>query len=1130
MLYRHTRRVFIALLWVSALALAPQTVALGQTFRGGISGAVTDPSGAVVPGAQITAIDTGTNTEYKSVSSSAGEFVFNNMPVGDYTVTVVASGFKGVKVDKVPVTAASTYTLPVRLGVASTGETVEVTADALSLDTVTDTQSTALPEEVVQNLPNSGRDFTQMLAQTPGFAGLSTGGGAGVASVNGTRSNSVNWQIEGTDNNDLWWNIPAVNQGGVSSIAGVILPIDAIENFSFETAGSTELGRNSGGTANLTIKSGTNSLHGSAYYYNHNEFFQHSNPFTGVTNETRNQNYGFSVGGPIWRNKTFFFIAGEHQGFLIGAESKATEPSAAYQTEAYQILDFYGVPHNQVPINLLNGTGSLKALWPSSTLNGGYSAPNYTASGNLTGHSFNSIVKIDEQLTDKDHLAASWFAGEGTQTAPTSSALAPYFENAPIHVENFSLVYNRVLTPSITNQLSAGVSYFNQAFSDADTSFDPVGLGLNTGVTDPSLAGSPHLIIGPATASSGLTASGLGFDPIGVTAPSGRNDITGHLDESLAWTKGAHQMKFGGEFRQAQVDDFYQTGERGTIYFDGTQGPWTTTNFDSTGAPLTACAALATKNQGTAIPSSYNADINSTYLADFLAGCLDPTYSGNTLGNPKRQVFVNTFALLGQDSWQVSKKLSVDLGLRYDYEGPVHSQYPNLSVFDPTVPGGLRVLQANQGVWNQFWGAASPRFGFAYELETKTVLRGGYGLYYDSIYMKSILQNNGAQNISVFGPGLNPAGSEQVAQASAIANTVIAPGAPIFQTLSEALSGQGVVKISTFDKNFRPSYTQSFDLNVQHSFTPSVIWQLGYVGTKGTHLLGLFDINPAQPGTANESDPNLTRPYYSPNYNTPGKFPFSVIDEARSNLGSIYNSLQTNLRVQNWHNLSSQLSYTWSHALDYETGLLPYVAQNPLNENAEYGNSDFDVRNTFTGYVDYHVPTFKGPQRLTKGWEVNSGFSFHGGTPFTVTSQSNPSGNGEGADRAVQVIANPMAGVSHAIVGGSVQWFNPNAFVDCNSPGVPCTYSPTRRGQNYNPGYSAVDVSFLKTTQVTEKVGAQFKANVFNIFDRTNMAPVGFPFAGESSTIGSTIGPYLGNPGIGPGEPLNAEFALKILF
>jgi Carboxypeptidase regulatory-like domain len=1113
MVYSNTRSVFTA--WVLALAvlIALPATAFGQTFRGGISGTVTDQSGAVVPGAQVAAVETATNTAYKTVSSTAGEFSFSNLPLGDYTISVKASGFKSEKVDKVPVTAGATYTLPVKLSVASAGETVEVTADSLSLDTITDTQSTALPEEVVQNLPNSGRDFTQMLAQTPGFAGLSTGGGAGVGAVNGTRSNSVNWQIEGTDNNDLWWNIPAVNQGGVSSIAGVILPIDAIENFSFVTAGSTELGRNSGGTANLTIKSGTNSLHGTTYYYNHNEFFQKTNPFESSKTETRNQHIGFSFGGPIWKDKLFFFTAGEHQGFLIGAETKATEPSAAYQAEAYALLDQYAVPHNVVASNLLNGNGTLSGLWPTSALTGPANSNNYAATGDLTGHSYNSLVKFDYQLSDKDHLAASWFAGEGTQTAPTSSALAPYFENAPIHVENYSLVYNRVLSNSLTNQLSAGVSYFNQVFSDADIAFNPIGLGLNTGVTDPSLAGSPHLIIGPTAASVGLTAGGSGFDPLGVTAPSGRNDITGHLDDNLAWTKGAHQFKFGGEFRQAQVDDFYQTGERGTIYFDGSQGPWVSTT--------TACAGLSAN--GMAPLANAPSDPNILFLADFLAGCFDPSTSENVVGDPKRQVFVNTWSLSGGDVWQVSKKLSLDYGLRYDYEGPVHSAFPNLSVFDPTKADGLAVVgQDVPNLWNKFYGGVSPRVGFSMQVDNsgKTVLRGGYGFYYDSIYMKSILQNNGAQNISVFGPGLNPAGSEEVAQASGIANTVIEPGTPIFQTLSEALAGAGVVKISTFDKNFRPSYTQSIDLNVQRSFTPSVIGQVGYVGTMGRHLLGLFDINPAAVGTAGLANPNLTRPYYSqfPNY--------SVIDEARSNLGSDYNSLQSTLRVQNYHNLSAQLAYTWAHSLDYETGLLPYVAQNPLDESAEHGNSDFDVRNTLTGYVDYHVPTFKGPKRLTKGWEVNSGFSFHGGTPYTVDSATNPSGNGENADRAVQVVANPEAGVSHAISSGIVQWFSPTAFVDAPAN----TYSPTRRGQNYNPGYSAVDVAFFKTTQITERVGAQFSVNVFNIFNRINLAPVGFPGAGEGGEIGSTLGPYLGNPGIGPGEPLNAEFALKIIF
>jgi hypothetical protein len=724
-------------------------------------------------------------------------------------------------------------------------------------------------------------------------------------------------------------------------------------------------------------------------------------------------------------------------------------------------------------------------------------------------------------VTDKDHIAASWFIGQGNQVAPTSSELTPYFQTAPIHVDNFSLVYNRILTPSLTNQLAAGVSYFNQAFFDSNVSYNPVGLGLNTGVTSKSLAGAPHLTIGPTAASNGVSAGGSGFDPLGATAPSGRNDITGHLNEDLIWTKGAHQFHFGGEIRQAQVDDFYQTGQRGTLYFDGSQGPWTTSNFTAAGSPTTACAALATKNQGKSAPSSIT-DPNAYYLADFLAGCLNPAQSEIVLGDPKRQVFVNTFSLYGQDSLQVTRRLSVNYGVRCDYEGPVHSDYPNLSIFDPIKASGLSVAgQDVAKIYGKFWKSVSPRVGLAYQLDNtgKTVLHVGYGFYGDSIFMKSILQNGGVQNIGVFGPEYNPAGSEKVAQAAGL-NTVIQSGQPIFQSYANALAGQGTVKISTFDRNFRPSYTQNYNLNLQHSFTSSVIAQVGYVGTRGSHLLGIFDVNPAAVGSTSLTNPNVTRPYYN-------QFPnFSVIDELRSNLDSNYNSLQASLRIQNYHRFTSQLVYTWAHALDYETGFLPYLPQNPLDEKAEYGNSDYDVRNTFTGYLDYLVPNFSGPRRLTHGWELNSGFSLHGGTPYTVISANNPSGNGEGADRAVQVLAHPSTGISHAISNGVVQWFSPTAFVDAAAN----TYSPTRRGQNYNPGYSDVDVSVVKNTPVTERVSAQFRADIFNFFNHTNLAPVGLPSASEGGQIGSTIGPYLGSPGIGPGEPENIQFSLKVIF
>jgi hypothetical protein len=1103
-------------LTVLLLAIAALPVnSIGQTFRGGINGTVTDQSGAVIPGTQVTAVETNTNSVYKTVSSSAGDFAFSNLPLGNYSVTVTSKGFSSQKVNKITVSAGVIYTLPVKLSIDTALQTVEVSADALSIDTTTDVQTSVLPEAVVQNLPNSGRDFTQMLSQTTGFAGLSTGGGAGLASVNGTRSNSINWQIEGTDNNDLWWNIPAVNQGGVSAIAGVILPVDAIENFNFVTTGSTSTGRNSGGTANLVIKSGTNQLHGSAYYFNHNEFFEATNPFLTSKSISRNEHYGFSTGGPLWRDRTFFFIGGEHQAFTIGAAGGSTEPTYKYVQDAEtQVLAPFGVPVNPVSLNLLYGNGTLPGLWPSSVVGQNSpianldSAGNYHNNANLHGHSFNGIVKLDENLTDKDHLSARWFVGQGTQVAPTSSQLAAYFENAPIHVDNISLIYNRVLTPSISNQISAGVSYFNQVFSDADNSFSPLGLGLNTGVTSPTLAGAPHLVIGPPSSGSGLTGNDTGFDPLGVTAPSGRNDITGHLDEDLNWVKGAHQLHFGGELRQAQVDDFYQTGQRGTIYFDGTQGPWNSTS--------SACAGLAANPNATALTT----DSNTLELADFLAGCFDPGASSIVEGDPKRQVFVNTFSLYGQDQWHMTKLLSVNLGLRYDYEGPVHSAYPNLSVFDPSLPGGLAVAgQDVSDIYSKFWGGVSPRIGFAYQLESKTVLRGGFGLYYDSVYMKSVLQNNGAQNIAVFGPGLNPAGTSKVATASGL-STVVASGQPIFPSFADALAGQGVVSISTFAKGFRPSYSENWDLNVEHSFTSSVIWQLGYVATKGTHLQGLQDINPEAVNSSSLPNPNVTRPYYS---SFPG---FGVIDEATSNLGSNYNSLQTSLRVQNWHGLTSSLGYTWAHALDYETGLLPYVPQNPLDEAAEYGNSDYDVRNTFTGYLDYQIPSFLRPNRLTQGWEINSAFSFHGGEPYTVNASTNVSGNGENADRAVQVMSNPSAGINRSIVNGVVQWFSPNAFTDP----APGTYSPTRRGQNYNPGYNAVDIAVIKGTKLTERVSAQFRADLFNAFNHTNLAPVGLPGTGEGGHILSTIGPYLGNPTIGPGEPFNAEFALKIIF
>ncbi|HEY8715129.1 MAG TPA: carboxypeptidase-like regulatory domain-containing protein, partial [Candidatus Acidoferrum sp.] len=239
-----------------------------QTYRGAINGTVTDPSGATVPSAEIKARNNATDITQTTKGTSDGEFAFQDLPVGAYVVVVTAAGFPELTVDNVMVTQGSIYTLPVRLTLSQEATTVEVSAASLSLDTTTQTQTTTVTGGQLQDMPLNGRDFTQLISVTPGFGGYSAGG---YGSLNGTRANQVNWQIDGVDNNDLWHNIPAVNQGGVSGIAGIVLPIDAVDQFTVQTQSAPEAGRNPGGTVDLALKSGGNGIHGSVYYFNRNE-------------------------------------------------------------------------------------------------------------------------------------------------------------------------------------------------------------------------------------------------------------------------------------------------------------------------------------------------------------------------------------------------------------------------------------------------------------------------------------------------------------------------------------------------------------------------------------------------------------------------------------------------------------------------------------------------------------------------------------------------------------------------------------------------------------------------------------------------------------------------------------------
>jgi hypothetical protein len=1013
-------------------------------------------------------------------------------------------------VDNILVAQGAVYTLNAGLKISQQSTTVEVSAAALTLDTTTSTQTTLVEGANLQTMPLNGRDFTQLISVTPGFGGYSAGG---YGSLNGTRANQINWQIDGVDNNDLWHNIPAVNQGGVSGIAGIVLPIDSVDQFSVQTQAAPESGRNPGGTVDLALKSGGNSFHGSAYAYFRNEAFAAASPFVSEKKENRNYNYGFSFGGPFVKDRLFFFTTFEKQRFTIGLPGLATEPSAAYQAEALDVLNNPGGKYGPYASVAFNPVAQqlLANLWPSYALTGPASSNNYSSPDPEYGYSYNGLAKLDYKINDKNTLSFHYFVGQGNQVAPVggsalseaASELKYYYEVAPIHVSNYAVVWNSTISPSWSNQVLAGVNYFRQIFSDFNNGFvvSQYGLNLSPNFDATGLTGAPNIQVG-------------GFDGVGQTPPEGREDITGHLTDVVSHTFGKHQVRFGGEFRRAQLEEFYHRHGLGNLKFDGSQGPW-------------ADSALIDDSRVKA-------------LADFMAGYLNPNTSSIALGDPTRLVYVKTFNLFAQDSWQVNRKLTLNYGLRWDYEGPLGNDKKNLSVFDPA-EGGLVFQGAGiDSVYPKQYKNISPRLGIAYQPAGRSdlVVRAGFGVYFDTPNLNPFLDNrpaNGAPN----GLEGNPAGSSPVSTVGPINGGVIVSGEPIFPAGgSTCPTGNGcgnIYNLFSVSQKFRNAYNYNYNLNVEKAIGRSLLLQVGYVGSAAHRLLTTQDINQA----ALDPSGNLvqsTRPYFS-------QFPdFGIINEIGSNANSNYNSLQTVLKIREWHRFTSQFTYTWAHAFDDVTAYRGTTPQNSFFVQGDYGNSDFDTRHNFTSLLNYDLPNASHLKPLLSGWTLSSLLSVHTGQPFNITTNVDTTGTGEGVQR-VDLIGDPYAGVSHAFTAAGVSWINPGAFA---AP-APGSYGTLPRNFLYGPGFGSVDFSVVKNTRITERINTQFRIEMYNLFNRKNFAPpssgcgANNPFSAlqsdraclASSGLGvtaDTIGDYNGAPGIGPGEAFNMQLALKIIF
>lgn len=1066
-------RFFILALFVSAQLFA-------QTFRGGVSGTVTDASGAIVADAAVKLVSPDTGLTRDTTSSSAGEFVFQDLPLGKYDITVTQSGFDTIHVTGVVVDAGKVATVSLKLEVAKQATTVEVEASAVSIETASSAETSIINTRQILDIPLNGRDFTQLLKFNPGANAN--------GSLNGSRFNGVDWKIDGADNNDLWHNINSVNQGGVSGIAGVVLPIDAIDEFSLQSSSNAEENRNSGGVLNVVVKSGTNDFHGSVYYFNRNEIFATNSWFTppgSPNSELRNNQEGFSLGGPIVRNHTFFFMNYEQQNYRQALTAVGTTPSAAWVSEAAAVMAKDGVAVNPLALTLIN------TLWPANSLTGPATTANFNGGGINLSNSYNAVIKLDHQFNEKNNIAIRYFGGTGNQTEYIGSSMPYYFQAAPSRMHNFSVVYNNVITPRLVAQTLVGVNYFKQAFGDANHGFDMPAIGLNTGVTNPTDFGSPNITIS-------------GFDATGLTPPLGRIDTTGHIDETFTYTTGAHEFRFGADYRRSRLDVFYDANAPGTFTFNGTEGPYATCTNDTweVGGGCPANGA-----------SSPNPSLDA--LADFLSMRVNTGNARIAYGNQQRNYWLNGASFFGQDTWKVTSRLTLNYGLNWVYQSPIYNPADLISTFIPADGGIVYVGHGIKTLWPRDYHDFAPRFGFAFQPTPggKLVIRGGWGIYYQ-VPNISYFGNSSASNGAATGINDNIGGSSPVLNLANQSPITLQAGVPIFASIA-ATGPFGAFSVS---QHFVTGYSMNTNFNVQYQIARNFVTEIGYSGSLSRHLPDTLDINQI-PISADGAQ--TARPYYS-------QFPnLAAINEVQSVANGNFNALEASVRTTSFHGFTTKLAYTYGHSLDdlsYARGIIP---QNSYCLRCDYGNSDFDIRSSFSMFLAYKVPEPTKYKAIFGGWQLNTLFSFFTGTPFNVYSGNGSSGTLEFADRA-EVVGNPFSGVPGSDRATStIYWFNPAAFaLPAND-----TYGNLGRNVFYGPPTHQIDFSMFKNIRITEHVSAQLRAEIFNIFNFRNLAEPNNNISG--SALGQVLTTYdvtFGAPGIGPGAPRNVQLAAKIIF
>ncbi|MBY0507463.1 MAG: TonB-dependent receptor [Bryobacteraceae bacterium] len=1071
------------------LAITLASPLAAQFQRGTILGSITDPTGAVISGVKVTLRNLETNEERRSTSSERGDYEFLLLLPGNYRVTAETNGFRTQVVNDVKLEVNQTARIDMSLLVGDVSQQVEAVASLKLLQTDTAEIGAVITNKQIVELPLNGRDYLQLARLVPGAIPSRAGATAGQKGVSrsvnvaGARDTSVAFLLDGIDTNDIVFQTPSVTPS-----------VDAIQEFKLlANAYSAEFGRGSTQVI-AALKSGSNQVHSTLFAFNRNSALAARNFFQpGAVAFLNFNQFGGTLGGPVMvpklysgKNRTFFFVNFEANKTRSGGAGFAFVPDPALRTgdfsggtrAIYDPTTFDAAsrtrlqfPGNRIPASRINPIAPrVLALYPTANFTG-QAGRNYAVNVPGIDDSDNGNARVDHKISDRDNVFVRYSILDRTRPQP-----APLQYNGTrddIRGQNVALNWVHIFSPSVINEVRAG---FNRA------KYYTVPIDSPSANPAKDLFNFQNTIADP-TVGYGLPAFSFqdGFSTIGPGTQFPANSVTQTYQyvDNLTIVRGAQTFKMGFDLRRTRLTAIVGNSARGSVSFTG---------------------------QFTNSPSA--ASTTGSSIADLLLG--SPQAIASSVGDGVAHDYTNLYSFYFQDDWKLTNRLTVNLGLRYEYASPFVEKLDRFTILDTNDrASGGRLLLANstkafqpgRGIIDSGVNATrsliprdrnnvAPRVGMAYRPFSKTVIRSGAGFFFDvqEANEAQFLRNNPpylfAQNLA----------SDPFVPTFRLDNLFPSPtGASTTGTI-------GAIQPFSVDLTNRTPYVAQWNVAVERELMNNLVLEVGYVGSAGKKLLRRSNFQ--QGSNILVRDPRNPTPLAQrvdfPNFSN------NYIVGTDNGASSSYHGLLTKVERRFANGFSVLFSYTWSHAISDAASSSNFdnTPSNPqcrCDFRAEKGPAAFDIRHRAVVSYAYELPFGKGKallsqgavlNKLVGGWQVNGISAWQTGAPFTLNTPGDNAAIGSSAQRP-NLVGDPAAGISGSIQQRGVDpgsyYFNRAAFA------VPPQFTLGNLGKNtlIAPGFQNWDFSVFKNTALAEKVNLQLRGEFFNIFNKANFGVPG---------------------------------------